>query len=346
MDAKSKRYLQILLAVAVGWFLSYLFHVSTLSFVDIRKYNLFAAPNNNGAPPQPLMKEDGEFMEMMEQRMRERINTMNSACNSKRKEICKLPEMTFPGSLYNRNFNYTICRIQKVASSNWIRAVTVMDNIFSIEDLHNHRIKGDDVITLTDQVRGVRRITDIKERIRISREFLNIVMVRHPFLRVLSAFHDKMSAKQRSPGYRRMADQIERRYRVMRSDPDQRYTNITGRPTFEDFVNFLIERPADIGYRDSHWDTFQSKCAPCRYKYDVIIKVETLEEDMRFLRSKLGVRYPYSQVFLGEGRNKTHHEVQLYREIPLHLVEQLHDRYRADFEIFGYSWPSWLNKED
>ena len=66
---------------------------------------MFAAPNNNGSPPQPLMKEDGEFMEMMEQRMRERINTMNSACNSKRKEICKLPEMTFPGSLYNRNFN-------------------------------------------------------------------------------------------------------------------------------------------------------------------------------------------------------------------------------------------------
>jgi len=283
MAAESKRYLQILLAVAVGWFLSYLFHVSTLSFIDIRKYNLFAAPNNNGAPPQPLMKEDGEFMEMMEQRMRERINTMNSACNSKRKEICKLPEMTFPGSLYNRNFNYTICRIQKVASSNWIRAVTVMDNIFSIEDLHNHRIKGDDVITLTDQVRGVRRITDIKERIRISREFLNIITVRHPFLRVVSAFHDKMSPDQKSAVYRELSRQIEVAYRPMRLDPVHKNLPLAGVANFEDFVNFLVGNPRFDRYNDEHWQSFDSHCQPCLHNYDAI-KMESIEEDMRFLR--------------------------------------------------------------
>ena len=171
-------------------------------------------------------------------------------------------------------------------------------------------------------------------------------MVRHPFLRVLSAFHDKMSARQRSAGYRRMADRIERRYRVMRGNPEERYTNIPGRPTFEDFVNFLIERPDDIGFRDSHWDTFRSKCSPCRFRYDVIVKMETLADDMRYLRSKLGVNSPYDEVFLGEGRNRSHHEVALYREIPLKLVEKLHERYRDDFEIFGYSWPDWLDQAD
>ena len=54
--------------------------------------------------PKP-QEDESDFMEMMEQRMKERIETMNSACNSKRKEICKLPQMAFPGSLYNRNYN-------------------------------------------------------------------------------------------------------------------------------------------------------------------------------------------------------------------------------------------------
>ena len=58
--------------------------------------------NNISLPP--TLEDEREFMEMMEQRMKERINTINSACNSKRKEICKIPQTTFPGSLYNKNF--------------------------------------------------------------------------------------------------------------------------------------------------------------------------------------------------------------------------------------------------
>jgi len=348
MDAKSKRYLQILLAVAVGWFLSYLFHISTLSFVDIRKYNLFAAPNNNGSPPQPLMKEDGEFMEMMEQRMRERINTMNSACNSKRKEICKLPEMTVPSSLYNRNFNYTICRIPKVASTNWLRAVTVMDNIFSMEDFHNNRIQGHDVTTLTVKKRGMKTITDIKKRVRISKEFLNIITVRHPFLRVVSAFHDKMSPDLKSYTFRPLSRKIEVAFRPMRLDPVHKNLPLAGAANFEDFVNFLTNNSNFEGNNDPHWQSFDSHCQPCLHKYDAIVKMESIEEDMRFLRKKLKIPEQYEEVFLGLSRrtgSKTgfaHNEATLFRQLPQQLVEKLYRKYEQDFQMFGYSWPDWL----
>jgi len=350
--------LQISLAVAIGWVMSYLFHVSILSYSN-EKYILSSSTTNDISLPRilederefmannislpPTLEDEREFMEMMEQRMKERINTINSACNSKRKEICKIPQTTFPGSLYNKNFKYTICRIQKVASSNWIRAILVMDNIYSNKDLPEHLEGADEQRGRAVRLRALNTISDKKERNRTSSEYLNIVMVRHPFLRVASAFHNKMSPDHKSWYFRPLSRKIEAAYRPMRSDPAQRKLPLTGAATFEDFVNFLVGDPQFDAYYDGHWKSFDSHCQPCLFNYDVIVKMESIEEDMQFLRKKLKVPEMYNEVFLWTRNRKVqHNETALFRQIPHHLVEKLYRKYATDFQLFGYSWPDWL----
>ena len=55
--------------------------------------------------------------------------------------------------------------------------------------------------------------------------------------------------------------------------------------SFEDFVNFLIySNPRGNLRNDANWRTYTATCTPCENRYDVIIKLETLEEDLKYLK--------------------------------------------------------------
>ena len=151
-----------------------------------------------------------------------------------------------------------------------------------------------------------------------------------------------MDPNNKSPTYRELARQIEVAYRPLRSDPVHRKLPLAGHANFEDFVNFLVGNPRFDRYNDEHWQSFDSHCQPCLHNYDVIVKMESIGEDMRFLRRKLNVPDTYEEVFLGMGRRVTHNEATLFLKIPQQLVERLYRKYASDFQMFGYSWPDWL----
>jgi len=53
-------------------------------------------------------------------------------------------------------------------------------------------------------------------------------------------------------------------------------------PTFEEFVSYLKDaNNTNRNGEDNHWNSFDVICQPCRNVYDVIVKIETIEEDLR-----------------------------------------------------------------
>ena len=59
-------------------------------------------------------------------------------------------------------------------------------------------------------------------------------------------------------------------------------------PTFPEFVEYVLaETDGLVGPRDwkgvMTWKSYSAKCLPCDVKYDVIIKLETHDEDERWL---------------------------------------------------------------
>ena len=119
------------------------------------------------------------------------------------------------------------------------------------------------------------------------RKTTKLLVVRHPFERLLSAYRDKLenSVARREHGtlhfYEKYGSKIVRKYRNENFKPpgeDQviRTMGIPGpagiEPTFREFVEYLID--TDLGsYGDDHWMPYYLFCTPCSLKYHIISKV-------------------------------------------------------------------------
>ena len=151
-----------------------------------------------------------------------------------------------------------------------------------------------------------------------------------------------MSINNNSPGYRKLALKIEKYYKPLRQNISEREANLTGQPTIEDFANFLVGDGPFKGYHDPHWSSYWNKCNPCIHRYDAIVKLETIDDDIGYLRQKLNITAPYSEVFISRKTHKRSENFELLKEIPETLVEKLWRKYEADFGLFGYDLPPWF----
>ena len=112
-------------------------------------------------------------------------------------------------------------------------------------------------------------------------------------------------------------------------------------PTFEDFINFILHSNQGNS-QDVHWMQYWTACSPCIYDYDAIVKLESLDSDMRYLREVLNVPPVYNDIFLMPKKNNTYDSSDFFKSIDECLVLQLYERYRKDFEIFGYAKPDYV----
>ena len=98
-------------------------------------------------------------------------------------------------------------------------------------------------------------------------------MVRDPFLRLVSAYQDKLAslAEGGIGGLPSLASEI------------RKYLDITDKEpiSFQQLLEY-IAGVAD-GPMDKHIDTFNRLCRPCEVKYDFIGKMETLLHDAEYL---------------------------------------------------------------
>ncbi|XP_018008802.1 carbohydrate sulfotransferase 11 [Hyalella azteca] len=177
-----------------------------------------------------------------------------------------------PDILVSRAHRLAWCKVPKVASTSVVQSLLkVVGRENLIEELGISR-----------QHTALRRLMPHLSAAEQPPEAGTIFMVvRHPFLRLISAYRDKISTKsvktQFNKFLRRYNMPIISKYR-QQEPHDEFYKDV---PTFPEFVQYLLETPVE-DYNE-HWLPYHIICRPCDVPYNVVLKLESLDEDMQTL---------------------------------------------------------------
>ncbi|XP_068238544.1 carbohydrate sulfotransferase 11-like [Palaemon carinicauda] len=199
------------------------------------------------------------------------------------------------------------------------------------------------------------------------KDSLAFVVSRHPFHRLVSAYQNKIiEAEKRRQHYVDLRKLILERYHR-----ENDLTNST-LPTFRDFCAYIADTTEewlrDMNGKeppDPHWMPMTYMCSPCNLHYDVYSKLDTMEEDARFIATQCGLEdiikpramfNPSSNLQKEEHRtneeegsddmnkiaeSKKNIYTKYINELSKEEIERLYDIYKFDFEIFGYSVDSY-----
>jgi len=142
--------------------------------------------------------------------------------------------------------------------------------------------------------------------------------------------------------YKAYSQRINKQFRHLRHNETERNQTDDGNATFEDFVNHLLS--IDIMSCDPHLKSYFANCKPCHAEYDYVIKFETLVNDMEYLKQKLNISEYHRKAVFPQNNFKTSTDIvkKTFETITNELALKLYEKYRKDFEIFGYEKPEWL----
>lgn len=178
---------------------------------------------------------------------------------------------------------------------------------------------------------------------------VSLLVVREPFVRLLSAYRDKLE-NITPPFYRKLAKTIVAEYR-------EKATKIFGPiksfgPTFYEFVAYLINKynsgNTDLIF-DEHWAPYYQFCSPCALNFSVIGKVETLARDSMYVIQQLGLGHVLDRSIgdrrmrlrtvmnkSRDGKNTTALLKYYFSLLDNNMLDGLLKIYGLDFEMFGY----------
>lgn len=179
------------------------------------------------------------------------------------------------------------------------------------------------------------------------RKYTKFLFVRDPFVRLMSAFRNKL-AQPNEDFYKQFGAHMLQRYANISQPPSTAREAFKAglRPSFADFVHYLLDPETEKEEAfNEHWRQVYRLCHPCQIGYDFIGKLETLDEDARHLLHILDVD---RQIQFPPGyRNRTtaSWERDWFANIPLEDKKKLYELYEPDFRLFGYSRPDTLLHE-
>lgn len=165
----------------------------------------------------------------------------------------------------------------------------------------------------------------------------SIIFVRHPFERLLSAFRDKLE----DPGVqgKKFNEYYYNKYgrRIVMHFRKHSVTGPTWKyPRFDEFLDYLLSK--DLRYDDEHWSPYYKECTTCNINYTFVGHFETLYWDIHLLANKTGLTSKWddkSDYF----QSSTYRAVseEYFATVDKDVIRKLYQRYKLDFELFGYS---------
>ncbi|XP_045600271.2 carbohydrate sulfotransferase 10 [Procambarus clarkii] len=268
-------------------------------------------------------------------------------------EVCHTTNVTGVAKLYPVYTNlrwvpqhhFVWCPIFKAASTTWVKYLLMLAGKVENESLHGQ------VKQLFPPPGSAR------DRERLLADSMRLIIVRHPFERLLSAYRDKMlRVKGSNDPYLKLQHKIAHRYEdssrtassnIKAESLGLANTTTTNHPTFTQFLSHV--RTDQIKFRKKgwwpvnlHWRPYWVTCSPCQLDYNVIAQVETLGDDHEYIIRELGLQHlllnAHTHASKFDMYNGTSEAAQFYfRQVPLNLLRALADLYEPDFQLFGYS---------
>lgn len=150
-------------------------------------------------------------------------------------------------------------------------------------------------------------------------DYFVFCFVRNPYTRLLSAYLEKIVQGK----YAKTNILI-----AMGENP----TELTKEISFQEFIDVVCHQ--SISQMDPHWrmqyyQTFQDSI-----NYDFIGRLENFQNDCDYVFSK--IRADYAKYYRSERRHATRSEEFLNKFYSEDLKERVFDKYKQDFEYFGY----------
>jgi len=166
--------------------------------------------------------------------------------------------------------------------------------------------------------------------------YFKIIVMRHPMVRLLSAYRDKLEKKDDL--YERIAGrEIKKRYFPANQSKDDQVT-------FEQFVHYLVD--TDPVTYDKHWQTNVFSCHLCEIQYDFVAKIETSYVDYPRMLSLLKntpeskKRNILKSMNMNIIKQATHSARfnEYYSRVPAKHLKIIENIYSLDMALFGYTW--------
>ncbi|XP_034555796.1 carbohydrate sulfotransferase 12-like [Notolabrus celidotus] len=287
-----------------------------------------------------------------EERRAERIYQKQEVRKQLLRDTCDRDKAAFPEEkqgwedLSDRELNnllvdddngFIFCYIPKVACSNWRRVMHVLrrgepyQDPLSIPQGLVHSI----IPLLTSFPRA-----EMKAKMK---HYTKFIFVRDPFVRLISAYRNKFGTVN-EPFYQSYARKMMRVYGNRTNLPKTAAEAFSSglRPSFSNFIQYLVDPTTDKRWYEPHWRQFHRLCHPCAIKYDFVGHQESLEDDAMQLLTliKLGDTIKFPSFY----QNVTTHDFVRgwFRDVPLEDRRTLYNIYQEDFKLFGYSIPEEL----
>lgn len=226
--------------------------------------------------------------------------------------------------MYQQNWHLLYCWIHKVASSSWSQVFFNLAGLsVSPSRLHEATVKFSPTASLLPSALS---------------NSLVFTVVRHPFERLVSAYRDKFELSSK---YAYVFSMYTPKIKaVARRSPSTRRSPTLvnpgpSRPTFVEFVDYLLVTP--VSEYNDHWVPYWLHCHMCDIEYDVVGKIDTMEEDMEIITGVSGISATNISLPWANrknfGKDQTLH---YFSKIGLDRLNLLYNIYKIDFEMFDY----------
>ncbi|XP_076054669.1 carbohydrate sulfotransferase 11-like [Oratosquilla oratoria] len=172
-------------------------------------------------------------------------------------------------------------------------------------------------------------------------KYSKIMIVRDPFARIVSAYRNKIA------GSESLYVRVRRKILNLFRDPSSNNTDST--PTFEEFVKFLIltttasDNIQTKKMVDRHWFPYYANCGVCDLNYTIIGKIETASEDIRYISTRFNLVSRKPEMKNRSPTSSDEEAISYFKDLPLNLKNDLYERYRVDFRLFGYNVSKYLD---
>ena len=122
--------------------------------------------------------------------------------------------------------------------------------------------------------------------------------------------------------------------------------------TFPDFIEFVLRQHKENNV-DIHVKTFVQNCQYCNIPYNVIGRIESFQEDVKYiliknhledtLPLKETLNFHKNQKGKGSKRSKEKKSLKLFSQLTRTQIRQLYEIYKMDFKLFNYDASEYFN---
>ena len=188
---------------------------------------------------------------------------------------------------------------------------------------------------------GMYRVMHLKEAL-YKANYLNytkVIFIRHPVERLVSAlrwfFSRERDMTKTKVHFEPIAKKIKRLFRAG-ANSSMKKSDLT----FKEFLSYTV-----ISHENHHWQTYENLCQTCRIPFDIIIKYETYERNLKNILVTYGnvtedeAKQLIPHIHESPGQSSAERSRVYMKTIPKPLRDKFYQIYKNDFEVFDYNFP-------